>query len=306
VAGAATLGGLGVAAYELGVIPSGAAIPNAIRDHRVSLPKGSPDMVVARGTSAAKNVAAALERFGSLARFVGKGDRVVIKPNVAWDRNPAQAGCTDPEVVAAIVRACRDAGVTDLVVTDCPVDDPARCFVTSGIRKAAEQAGARVILPSEAKRVEITIPGLIGSWHVLEPFVSATKLINVPVAKHHGGARVTAGMKNWIGITNEHRGLFHAGLDEAIARLAALMRPTLTIVDATRVLLHNGPRGGNLDDVRTMDTVAVSIDPVAVDRFSAELLGAKTSDVGYLRLAAQLGLGTLPTSSLNVVELTTG
>jgi uncharacterized protein (DUF362 family) len=218
---------------------------------------------------------------------------------------PFQGATTNPEVVAELVRACREAGAREIIVTDCPVDDAGRSFERSGILKAARDAGAKVILPSESTFVDVKIPGKLGTWPVLAPFAAATKIINVPIAKNHTHVHASAGMKNWIGITDKQRLRFHADLDDSIVSLATLMRPTLTLVDATRVLMRNGPRGGNLDDVRTTNALALSTDPVAIDCWAAELLEAGIDRVKYLKLAADRKLGLLDYRSL-AVEVTTG
>ena len=305
-------GGAGLAAlaacYEWRrgrLIPKAHATGATMRDHRVKLGSVQSKLLIARGRDPALNVRAALSQLGGLGQFISKTDSVLIKPNAAWERTPFQGATTHPEVVAELVRACREAGASDIVVTDCPVDDAARSFERSGILAAARNAGARVILPSQAKFVDMQIPGKLGTWSILEPFATASKIINVPVAKHHGSARVTAGMKNWIGITNQGRKLLHVDLDGSIAALAAFMRPTLTVVDASRILMRNGPRGGNLDDVKTTDAIAISADPVAADCWATELLGARLADVKYLKLAADRGLGKLNYRDM-LLEVTTG
>jgi uncharacterized protein (DUF362 family) len=299
VAGLAVAGAL-YEAHSMRLLQSLTSTAAPMRDHRVKLPSTSPKMVVVRGKDPARNVRAALERIGGLGQFVTRDDVVLIKPNAAWERVPFQGATTTPEIIAELVRACRDAGAHEVIVAECPVDDPERSFERSGIRKAARDAGAKVILPSESTYVDVKIPGKLGTWPVLLPFASATKIINVPIAKHHGGARITAGMKNWIGITDKRRKLFHADLDDSIAALAALMRPTLTLVDATRILMRNGPRGGNLDDVRTANALAISTDPVAIDCWAADLLEARTAEVKYLKLAADRKLGQMDYKSLSV------
>ncbi len=304
VAGLAAAGVL-YETYQARLLQSLIATAAPMRDHRVKIPSTTPKLVVARGKDPARNVRAALEKMGGLGQFIAHDDEVLIKPNAAWERVPFQGATTTPEVVAELVRACRDAGAREVIVAECPVDDPERCFERSGILKAARDAGAKVVLPSESTYVDVKIPGKLGNWPVLAPFATATKIINVPIAKHHGGARVTAGMKNWIGITDKRRKLFHAELDDSIAALAALMHPTLTLVDATRILMRNGPRGGNLDDVRSVNALAVSTDPVAIDCWATDLLEARIAEVKYLKLAADRKLGQTDYKSM-AVEVNTG
>ncbi len=276
-----------------------------VRDHRVAPARGAPGLVIARGKDPASNVRAALERIGGIRHFVKRGEVVLVKPNIGWERTPAQAANTDPSALTAVILACRDAGAREVIVSDCPVNDATRTFAMSGLREAAERAGARVLLPGDAGMLTVRLSDSLGNWPVLSPLVRADKVLNVPVAKHHGSSRITAGMKNWFGITLHERARFHAALDRTIADLAEFVRPTLTIVDATRVLMRNGPRGGNLADVREHHAVAVSADPVAVDAWATDLLGAPQKEVEYLALAAAKGLGKLDYRALGLAEVTT-
>ncbi|MBU2552791.1 MAG: DUF362 domain-containing protein, partial [Proteobacteria bacterium] len=230
-----------------------------IPDHRVKVPPPTPRLVIARGTDPARNVEAVLKRIGGMGLFVSKGDVVLLKPNVGWDRMPTQAANTDPRVIGALARACLAAGAAKVIVADHPVNDPERCFERSGIRAAAEEAGAKVAIPSEAQFFMVQISGKLGRWPVFEPFITATKIINVPIAKHHMLTRATLGMKNWYGILGGRRNQLHQRIDDSVAELAYLMRPTLTVMDATRLLMRNGPTGGSLADVKQGDALALSL-----------------------------------------------
>jgi uncharacterized protein (DUF362 family) len=279
---------------------------SGMRDHRVELPDTAPTLVVARGKSAEKNVAAALARFGGMEQFVGKRDRVLIKPNMGWKKTPAQAANTHPGVVAALVRACRDAGAKEIWVTDVPVDHAEDAFGRSGIQRAALEAGATVILPEESRYIQVPIPGRSGTWPLLEPFTQADKIINVPVAKAHSIAMLGAGMKNWMGVLGGQRMLLHADIDEALAGLTEMMQPTLTVVDAMRVLMSGSPSGGSLSDVKQVDAVAVSVDPVAADAWAATAVGLAPADIGCLAAAERRGLGRADLRLVSPIEIVTG
>jgi uncharacterized protein (DUF362 family) len=263
-----------------------------MRDHRI-LDFAGDQLSIVHGPSPEQNVRAALEALGGMRRFVAAKDRVLIKPNIAWDRTPEQGATTDPRVVAEVVRACRDAGVSQLRVMDCPVDDPNRTYHRSGILESARNAGAEVLMPSAMAYAHVRIAGHAAPWPIRDVFLWADKIINVPVAKHHASTKLTAGMKNWIGITDKRRELFHTALDNSIVALAELVRPTLTIIDATRVLMRNGPRGGNFDDVRTTNTIAASVDPVAIDAWACQWLEFPLDAVVYLKRAEERGIGRM-------------
>lgn len=287
-----------------GLVESALAASTRMRDHRVA--SAGDQMAIVHGSSPASNVRAALDALGGLRRFFSPQDRVLIKPNIAWDRMPEQAATTNPDVVASIVHACRDAGVEQLRVLDCPVHDPARCYQHSGILTAARDAGATVLMPDQSPYVQVKLPGHDLNWPIREVFLWADKIINVPIAKHHGSSQLTAGMKNWIGITDKRRELFHTNLNQSIVELAEFVKPTLTIVDASRVLMRNGPIGGNLDDVKSTNALVASLDPVAADAWACELLGFSLERVPHLGLAAARQLGQLDWRKLRHREIQLG
>lgn len=284
----------------------GRSATHTIRDHRVELPASAPRMVVAHGPDPAVNVRAAIDRLGGMDRFVGAEDVVVIKPNIGWERNVEQAANTHPAVVAEVTRACLEVGPQRVIVCDCPVSDPQRSFERSGILEAASEVGAEVIMPHESTYNTVLLSERLGTWDVLEPFVAATKLINVPVAKHHNLSGTTAGMKNWIGITGKFRGMFHTSLQRTIAELSALMLPTLTVVDASRVLMDTGPEGGSLSHVQQLRMVAAGVDPVALDAWAFSLFGKRLEDLPeFFRIAEEMGLGQADYSALSPVTIMT-
>ncbi len=282
----------------------GRGAERVIPDHAVTLAASAPRMVIARGVDPASNVRAAVERLGGMARLVTPSDVVVVKPNIGWDRTPEQGANTHPEVVAEVVRLCRAARACRVIVSDCPVRRSRDAFEKSGILAAAAAAGAEVIVPEESRYCTVEISQRLGTWDVLEPFVIATKVINVPVAKHHAQTGLTCGLKNWIGITGKLRIMFHDGLQRSIAELAALMRPTLTIVDASRVLMEHGPTGGSVADVKPMRTIAAGFDPVALDAWAYDLLG-KGPRPANLDIASGMGLGRIDYAALSPVEILT-
>ena len=252
-----------------------------------------PEMVVAQGEDPRELLRKALAELGGMRRFVVRGDVVVVKPNIAWDRTPEQAANTNPELVAATVQFCQEAGASQVIVTDVSCNEPRRCFERSGIARAARAAGARVILPEEGRFQEVDLRGeVLRTWPVLRPFLEADKVINLPIAKHHSLTGVTLGMKNWYGILGGARHRLHQRIHESLVDLADFMRPTLTIMDAYRVLVRNGPTGGSLDDVALKKTLIASTDPVALDAYAAKAYwDLDEGSLPYLRLAQARGLG---------------
>jgi len=312
------VGGVGAAAGGAGfwlssrsVRPVPAAPELARKDHRVMTTAEWPSLTVARfapedGVAKAGEpralVQRVLEDLGGMGRFVRPQDVVVIKPNIAWDRTSEQAANTNPELVAEVVRQSRDAGAKRVIVTDVSCNEARRCFHRSGIEAAAREAGADVILPDPDMFREVDLGGvMLKSWPVFTPFLEADKIINLPIAKHHGLCGVTLGMKNWYGILGGQRSRLHQQIHQSLVDLAGFMLPTLTIMDCYRILLRNGPTGGNLEDVALKKTVVAGTDPVALDAYVAKAYWDLDPErLPYLQLAATRGLGTLEFERLPV------
>ncbi|MCX6552220.1 MAG: DUF362 domain-containing protein [Acidobacteria bacterium] len=307
------LGGASAATIGLGAFLSGrSARPEELevreggRDHRVAASPTLPELVVAQGESPQALVQRALLDIGGMGRFVARGETVVVKPNIAWDRSPEQAATTHPEVVAEVVRQCLAAGARSVIVTDVSCNDAQTCFERSGIAAAAKAAGAEVVLPEPRFFRQVDLKGgTLGVWPVLEPFLEAHKLINVPIAKHHSLTGVTLGMKNWYGLIGGNRSRLHQRIHESLVDLTAFARPTLTVMDAYRVLMRNGPTGGDVEDVELKKTILVSTDPVALDAYAAKAWwDLDAPRLRYLRLAEERGLGRTDFASLRTHVLT--
>jgi len=271
----------------------------------LELPKGGfavvpsavlPALGVAEGQDAARMVRAAVDAVGGIGRFVRRGDVVVVKPNVAFERAAALGATTNPEVVRALVSLVREAGAREVRVADNPIESPEACFVRSGVQRAAEEAGARVVLPSARDFETLRVPGAtwIERWPFFaRPFAGADRVIGVAPVKDHNLCRASMTTKNWYGLLGGRRNQFHQDIHGIISDLALMMRPTLVVLDGTRVLFRSGPTGGSLADVRPGNTIVASTDSLAADAYGwDELLGRSGEPLPpYFARAAARGLG---------------
>lgn len=249
-------------------------------------------LVKIQGGTPERAFSAAMEALGGISQFSGKGRKIVIKPNIGWDRAPDQGADTDPELVATIVQTfIQQDG--DVHVFDNTCNTAQRCYRRSGIEEAAKRAGAKVSYMHEKRFDEINLPGgtILKSWPIYRDYLEADLRINVPILKHHSLAGITMGFKNLMGVMGGSRSNLHIDFDRKLIDITSAILPELTVLDARRVLLRNGPQGGNLDDVRIMNTLIVGFDPVAVDAEGARLFGRDPYDLPYLVEAEQRGLG---------------
>lgn len=254
-----------------------------------------PDLVVIKNGDPKRLFAEAMKQLGGMNRFVSKGDVVVIKPNMSWDRVPEQAATTNPELVVEAVKACLDAGAKKVKIFDHTLNAPQRCYKRSGIEAAAESAGADVFHVHERKFKKTRFPDgvLIKSWELYEDVLEADKVINMPIAKHHSIGGVSLGMKNLMGFLGGNRGRFHRDFHQKIVDLNSRVRPDITILDAYRMLVRNGPSGGRLEDVALTKTLIAGPDPIAVDAYGVTLFGETPESKPFLTIGHERGLGQI-------------
>ncbi len=266
-----------------------------------------PDIIRSTGTDYVALVRKTIDLLGSMNSFVKAGNRVVVKPNIGWDRQPEQAANTHPLVVRTLVELALEAGAAEVKVFDYTCNEKRRCYNNSGMTEAIESVGSRkakLVHIDQRKFVPVKIARgqSLKEWDIYKDVLEADCYINVPVAKHHGLSRLTLGLKNSMGVIGGRRGSLHHNLGQNLADLATVVRPALTIVDATRILLDNGPQGGSLADVKKMDTLIGSVDPVAADALATTLFGLDPETIGSTVAAHRMGLGQMDPARMNIIE----
>lgn len=264
-------------------------------------PAESPEAIKAMAIKLTEQV---MSNLGGMAAFVKKGDVVWVKPNMAWDRAPEFAANTNPDLVATLVRLCFEAGAKAVKVGDKTCNDNKKSYPASGIEAAAKAAGAEIVYLDDNRFKEVELKGKrLDKWLVYPDIIEADLVINAPVVKHHAIAKATLCMKNYMGVVSGERGKWHQDIGTCLSDITAFMKPRLCVLDAIRILTANGPTGGNLDDVKRMNTVAAGTDIVALDAFGAELLGHKPEEIVSVAAGAKTGLGEIDYHKIALKEL---
>jgi len=267
------------------------------------------DLAVVSGEPAAAT-SKALEAMGGIGRFVKKGQRVVIKPNMSFARTPEFAATTHPLVVAAVAQACSDAGARQVLVLDHTLQRAELCLERTGIREACSKIpGVHVLAMQDRKFFqEIRIPQgkVLERVEIIKDVLDSQVLINIPVAKSHSTTGVSLGLKNLMGLIWD-RWSFHVRFDinQGIADLATVIRPQLTVLDATRALASGGP--GWPGDVKKPNLIIAGVDPLAVDAYGVGVVpwygkSLKARQVGHLLAAYERGLGKIDLERLNIYK----
>jgi uncharacterized protein (DUF362 family) len=265
-----------------------------------------PDLAVARGGEPEALVVAAISMLGGMEQFVKPGDQVIVKPNICVAYHTYEyAATTNPWVVGALVKLCVEAGAAKVKVMDYPFGGSSeQAYVKSGIQEQVLAAGGEMEAFSTFKFVSTELPEGkdLKVCDIYDDVLSADVVINVPIAKDHGLARLTLGMKNLMGVIRD-RPAMHRNLGQRLADLTSRVRPALTVVDAVRMLMWGGPSGGSLDAVKKMDTVIASADVVAADSYAATLFDMNPMDLGYVQAGVSMGLGQSDLDHLAIEEI---
>ncbi|MBR4976755.1 MAG: DUF362 domain-containing protein [Thermoguttaceae bacterium] len=266
------------------------------------------DLVALMGGEPGPMFEKGIEVLGGMKRFVDRGAKVVIKPNIGWDKKPELAANTNPELVVAMINAAKDCGAKEIVVFDNTCDNWRRSYENSGIEAAAKKAGA-VVVPANEERYyrEVSLPKakVLKKAKIHEEILDCDVWFNAPILKNHGGAKMTIAMKNLMGIVWDRREFHTLGLDQTIADIGLYEKPAcLNVVDAYRAMKANGPRGLNEADVVTPKCLFMSTDPVAVDvaaiRTFNQFQNMPLENVRYVAMAEELKLGVSDLSKLKV------
>ncbi|MDR1080526.1 MAG: DUF362 domain-containing protein [Deltaproteobacteria bacterium] len=267
-----------------------------------------PDLVAVRGSELTAMFDRALTALGGLGKYVKSGMTVVVKPNMGWAVGPESCANTNPALVAHIVKNALNLGASKVVVFDNTCDNWAAAYRDSGLEAAARDAGATVAPAHESGYFqEVQLPGgqYLSGTALHEAYLEADAVINVPVLKHHGGARMTAAMKNLMGAIWSRGPLHRSGIDESLPDLLLHKKPVLNVVEAMRVMISGGPRGRGDSRYLSSQMLLASEDPVAVDSACASIFSSAGLPVPtYITLAAERGIGKADLSALNVQRLT--
>ena len=241
---------------------------------------------------------------------VKPGDRVCVKPNISFAANVDCGATTNPDIVKQVVQLCLDAGAEKVIILDHTIAEAELCVEKSRIQEAIidKKKVTLLTLTKERQFSEIAVPQgtELQSVKVAKALLAADKFINVPTAKSHSATGVSLGIKNLMGLIWDRGYLHRLNLHTAIAELATVMKPDLTIVDATRALTSGGPGGPG--KTITLNKVVPGTDMVAVDSYTVGLTqwynkSFTGTNVKYLAAASELGIGEIKTENMIITDV---
>ena len=282
------------------------------------------DLVAIKGGEPVEMYNKAMEVLGGIKNYVKKGQKVLVKPNIGWDRSPDYAATTNPALVKAIVKSCYEAGADQVYVFDHTCDNWNRCYTNSNIKGYASEVGAKVVPGNtEGYYEDVDIPKgkVLKTAKVHEKLIESDVFINVPILKNHNSTTMTNALKNLMGVIWDREWWHRNGLDQAIADFGTYRKPDLNIIDAYNIMVQNGPRGVSKSDVMTPKQLIVSDDMVAADQasgltFYRYIANQKFNDkekidryiknnmrkVEYIDYAHKLGVGTQNLKDLEIAR----
>jgi uncharacterized protein (DUF362 family) len=257
---------------------------------------------------AEKAVREAIDLLGGMAQFCGKGDVVMIKPNLIYASHPDEAETTHPAVLEAVVRVAKETGayvkVGEQTGWHC---DPELAWRVTGLKEAAERGGADEVVNWENDDFpEYDVPNgrAFGKIRLPKSLVEADVVINVPKMKCNLVQTATLGLKSWVGaFHNSHRTFFHknkmdmgAACTDVAKVLGAKLK--LNVLDGVYGMEGSGPHAGL---VVNPGVIIASSDVVAFDAVSCAVMGMHPLEIPATQMAHKDGLGTGDLDEIDVL-----
>lgn len=261
------------------------------------------DIVSVEGEDIKTMTKKVINELGGIEKFVKKGDIVVVKPNIGWNRPPEYAANTNPILVATVVKMCLDAGAKKVKVFDNTCNEEKMCYKNSGIEKAVKDAGGDIFFTDSWKYYPANFKNnaQMQDYPIYTDAVNCDCFINIPIAKTHGHTKLTLSIKNLMGVCGGNRSTMHWNIDQKLAEVLSFIKPDLNIIDAYRILIKNGPRGGNLEDVKKVSTIMASTDAVLIDSYACRnLYNINPETIGHIKQSADMGLGSMNISKAKI------
>lgn len=265
-----------------------------------------PDLVILKDGSPEQMFVKGIQALGGMGNFIKKGQTVLVKPNIGWNKSPLEGANTNPNLVGKIVQMAKQAGAKKVFCTDHSVNRERDCFKRSGIEDEVKKNGGEMVSSDSEKNYrKIPLPKakILKEVLVHELYLDCDVVINVPILKSHGGGRMTAAIKNLMGVVWDRSFWHRQGLHEAIAEFPQVRKPTLNIIDAFIVMKTHGPLGVSSEDLLLERKQILSTDIVLADTAASKVLGVSLSEIFYLKMASDLGLGSMELEKKNIERI---
>ncbi len=270
----------------------------------------APVVGVGMGGDYAASAAKAVQLLGGIKKFVPKGAKVALLPNVQ-SRHPGSY--TKPEILKAVIQMCKKAGAKEI---NCLSWQTVKQWEDTGLKAVidAEGAGLKIFEKDEALFKPVPVPAgqALKEARILAALDEHDLLINMPITKDHAGNKFTGTMKNLMGLNSPvNNRTFHrpnwktdpddvAHLEQSIVDLNKAVKPALNIVDATEIIVTNGPFGPG--QLFRPGKVVAGTDRVAVDAYCASLWGLDPKDIVQIKKGAEQGLGQMDLAKVDLRE----
>lgn len=277
------------------------------------------DISIVEGTDFFKNTIEAVNRLGGIKRFVSKNDVVGMLINASFETKGAYV---NPDIPLAVIEECYNAGAKEIILLQTIPDNywertetgPSKIEYTQKLNVVQSNK-----FPAEYNEQDFTIlkkvegAEIIKDIEVIRAVLDCDVFINIPIAKHHATTFVTASLKNMMGIQTRASNVeYHLGsgernnpeyLGQCIAELNLVRKPDLVVMDASEMIITNGPNGPG--EMNRFDHVVAGTDPVAMDALACEYVGYAPQDIISIVKAHDIGVGSMDISNL-VIEKVIG
>jgi uncharacterized protein (DUF362 family)/Pyruvate/2-oxoacid:ferredoxin oxidoreductase delta subunit len=248
-----------------------------------------------------------LELIGGLEKTVKPGDNVLLKVNVITGFPPERAATTHPAVVRSMIEIVKEAGGTPWVGDSSGAYGyTAQSLELSGIKKATEEAGGRLINFESTGAYHVKVDGkVLTSVNIAKPVIDCDVLISLPKMKTHMMTKYTGAVKSFYGtIPGSGKAAIHRlatteeSFSNAVVDIFSVLKPKLAVMDGIVGMEGEGAINGSPIESRV---ILSSMDCVALDAVASEVMGFHHRDILTTCIAHNRGLGVGELERIEVV-----
>lgn len=230
-----------------------------------------------------------------------EGKKVLLKVNTGFKGKARTGLCTNPDVVAGLIRFFKERGAERITVGDSSIVgvDSIEALTEAGIMEVCRRMNVHCVDLNSFDPVEKKIKNgsMVDSILFTSALFDNDIVVTVPVMKTHMYTGATLGIKNMKGCmykrekTKLHRlskplpeNPLGRALDYGLLDLTTVCYADYSVVDGTVCMEGFGPSGGTPVE---LDVVLASSEPAAADLVALRLMGIPLEDVGHLNIISK-------------------
>jgi uncharacterized protein (DUF362 family) len=241
---------------------------------------------------------------GGIAKFISKGDKVLLKPNFIIPRPTTIPAQTHPAIIVETARLLKDLGAKPFVGDSPSWSDTYRCARALELTDSLKKLDVPLRHFNKSKQCEIPLAGVkVGISSIA---LEADRIVNLPKLKTHQQLTATFAVKNMFGcVCGKEKAFWHfakgdsfEGFCKLLIGIYQLLNPCLTIIDGVVAMQGQGPIRG---EAKNLGYLIAGPDPIACEIICCQLVNFDPADLPVIATAKKIDFGTAEPNRIELI-----